>query len=397
MARIDSPRVFISYAWGTKEYQLKVLALATSLMNDGIDVLLDKWEVNAGNDMNNFMEKSVTDKTVTNVLILLDENYAKKADNRTGGVGTETQIISQQVYASVEQTKFIPVVLERDANGSICIPAYLKSRYYYDLSSEDTYDSEYKKIVRALFGIETYKKPERGVRPTWVDEQISVSPKTIIAYDSLKENNPEMVKEELFFTYLEDIKGKILRYASNTYEPKISLEEYLKVYDANRDIRKEFLLLIQRSVYCENRMCIIGDFFENVSNQLEEKSSIGYGLSKIFLHELFLYTITILLKRKKYSEIGYILGRTYFSTRPSLERTKGSSYTLFYSGMYQTNLDNAVKERDGKNYYSGTAQYWTSTIDADFCSKEELVSADLVCFNYSIYGNGFVGNMGDAG
>lgn len=61
MDTTKSPKVFISYSWGDQEHQMKVLALATSLVNDGINVLLDKWELSAGNDMNHFMEKSVND------------------------------------------------------------------------------------------------------------------------------------------------------------------------------------------------------------------------------------------------------------------------------------------------------------------------------------------------
>lgn len=67
-------------------------------MNDGIDVVLDQWSLKEGNDTYVFMEQSVTDSTITNVLILLDPNYEKKADTRDGGVGTETQIISPEVY-----------------------------------------------------------------------------------------------------------------------------------------------------------------------------------------------------------------------------------------------------------------------------------------------------------
>ena len=158
MERIDHPKVFISYAWGSEDYQMKVLAFATALCGDGIEVLLDKWQIAAGNDMNNFMEKSVNDPSVTNVLILLDENYAEKANKRTGGVGTETQIISQHVYASVEQTKFIPVVFERNAAGEVCKPTYLQSRLHFDLSREDSYNSEYQNLVRTLYGIEIYKE-----------------------------------------------------------------------------------------------------------------------------------------------------------------------------------------------------------------------------------------------
>ena len=77
-SKIEHPKVFISYAWGNEDYQDKVLAFATSLIQDGIDVVLDKWSLHEGNDTYAFMEKSVTDKTITNVLILLDQNYTKK-------------------------------------------------------------------------------------------------------------------------------------------------------------------------------------------------------------------------------------------------------------------------------------------------------------------------------
>lgn len=390
MERIDHPKAFISYAWGTSDYQMKVLAFATSLINDGVEVLLDKWEISAGNDMNNFMEKSVTDPTVTNVLILLDENYATKANSRSGGVGTETQIISQQVYSSVDQTKFIPIVFERNVNGEICKPAYLQSRFHYDLSKEETYDTEYQNLVRALFGIETYKKPEMGSKPSWVEDQITVSPKKVVAYDSLKENKPDVVIEELLFNYLEEIEKRIISYASLKYESNMQLSDYLKAYEANREIRKDYLLLLERASFCRNRTEILGDFFERVANQLEENSSTGFELSKVFIHELFLYTIAIALKKKSYTDVGYLLGRTYFPSRPTLERKSGRSYTLFYSGSHHTNLDNAVKKRDDKNYYSGTAHIWTETIDVDFCSKEDFIAADLVCYNYAIYGNGYL-------
>ena len=139
MDKVETPKVFISYAWGTKDYQSKVLSFASSLMMDGVDVILDKWQLEGGNDMNAFMEKCVKDPSVTNVLILLDKNYAEKADARAGGVGTETQIISQQVYASVDQNKFIPVVFERGVDGSVYKPIYLNGRFHYDLSEDTEY------------------------------------------------------------------------------------------------------------------------------------------------------------------------------------------------------------------------------------------------------------------
>ena len=47
---IEKPKVFISYAWGSQEYQNKVLSFARDLVGVGIDVLLDKWDLKEGND-----------------------------------------------------------------------------------------------------------------------------------------------------------------------------------------------------------------------------------------------------------------------------------------------------------------------------------------------------------
>lgn len=77
---IEHPKVFISYAWGSEDYRLKVRSFATDLMENGIDVLLDQWSLKEGNDTYAFMEQSVTDQTITNVLILLDPIYEKKSE-----------------------------------------------------------------------------------------------------------------------------------------------------------------------------------------------------------------------------------------------------------------------------------------------------------------------------
>ena len=74
----------------------------------------------------------VKDPDIKRVIIVSDAVYAAKADDRKGGVGTETQIISQEVYESVVQTKFIPLLRERDASGKGCLPIYLKSRKYIE-------------------------------------------------------------------------------------------------------------------------------------------------------------------------------------------------------------------------------------------------------------------------
>lgn len=88
------PRVFVSYSWTSDEHVEWVVALCEKLRADGVDIILDQWDLKEGHDKFHFMERMVTDPAVKKVLVISDEIYADKADGRRGGVGTETQRIS---------------------------------------------------------------------------------------------------------------------------------------------------------------------------------------------------------------------------------------------------------------------------------------------------------------
>ena len=148
------PKVFISYSWTTEVYKARVLDLAKRLRRSGVDVILDQWELKPGHDMYAFMEQSI--RAADKVLILCDKGYSSKADNRTGGVGAETQIITPDVYGKHKQEKFIPVIMEKPT----MVPSYLKSRYaVYFINDEE---EEYRNLCRAIFGINREKKPPLG-------------------------------------------------------------------------------------------------------------------------------------------------------------------------------------------------------------------------------------------
>ena len=138
------PKVFVSYSWTSDEHQRWVLDLATALRENGVDVILDKWDLREGHDAIAFMERMVTDESVEKVIIVLDRRYSEKANDRKGGVGTETQIITPQIYEKADQDKFVGVVSEVDADGKPFKPAYYASRIHIDLSNEDS---------RTLFGM----------------------------------------------------------------------------------------------------------------------------------------------------------------------------------------------------------------------------------------------------
>lgn len=131
---------------------------------------------------------------------------------------------------------------------------------------------------------------------------------------------------------------------------------------------------------------MIGDFFEEIQNLAMSTHGLLSEIKRVLVHEMFIYAIAIMVKRKDYKSAGYLLGKTYFDNQCNSPR----DYNFFYSASYHTNLDNCINRRDDKNYYSGTATYWIETLSEKVCSKNDFVLADLLCYNYSILGARYV-------
>lgn len=378
---IEHPKVFISYAWGSEDYRLKVRSFATDLMENGIDVLLDQWSLKEGNDTYAFMEQSVTDQTITNVLILLDPIYEKKANGRNGGVGTETQIISPEIYNKVKQEKFIPVIFERGENGEIPKPQYLKTMLHFDLSQEEKYDSEYQRLVKRLYGIEIVEKPELGKKPSWLEEKSIIPTKTRTRYECLKKQKSDNIKKDEFKNFLFIIKKKIVNFNKDELGDHISADEYIELYTDTKLYRDDFLHLLKYSLYVPEAYKIIASVMEEICVEIKGKSGYEGEVMRTLLHEIFIYVVAFYLKSKNSDAVSYILSKTYFVGRYGYNEDQ--SFNVFYDN--NENFDRAVSQKDGKKYYSGTASYWINNINVEVCNKNEFVFADIFCHNASIF------------
>lgn len=141
-------KVFISYSWTPEENKNKTLELAKKLDEAGIEVILDQTHLKFGYDKYVFMEKMVTDTSLDKVLIVCNKDYAEKANNRSGGVGDESMIITPEFYGKIEQTKFIPIVFEKDSQGNAYLPCYLKRIMYVDLSDDINYNKNFYSLLK---------------------------------------------------------------------------------------------------------------------------------------------------------------------------------------------------------------------------------------------------------
>jgi hypothetical protein len=159
-----SPKVFISYSHDSEEHKAWVLSLATQLVSNGVDVVLDQWDVDLGDDVTAYMERGLT--TADRVLIVCTENYVTKANTLKGGVGYERMIITAEVASNLETKKFIPVL--RGGSPDV-LPEFLGNRVYVDFRTDDAH---YDRLLRALLGIPNARPPigrspfERNLQPS---------------------------------------------------------------------------------------------------------------------------------------------------------------------------------------------------------------------------------------
>lgn len=154
---MNTPKVFISYAWESDTIKRWVKELATQLRTDGIDAKLDQWEVVPGDQMPHFMEKSVRGNDY--VLIICTPAYKSKSENRVGGVGYEGDIITAEVLQKSNHKKFIPIL--KLGNKDTSIPSWLQGKYYVDLSNEMHFESNYRDLTTTLLNIREVA-PELG-------------------------------------------------------------------------------------------------------------------------------------------------------------------------------------------------------------------------------------------
>ncbi len=316
------PKLFISYSWSSPEHEQFVINLATELRESGVDVILDKWDLKEGQDAIKFMEMMVNDPDVNKVAIISDEKYAKKADGRDGGVGTETQIISKEVYENQDQNKFVAIVVQKDDAGRPCLPTYYKSRIYIDLSEIDTYSENFEQLLRWIFDKPLHVKPELGKRPLFLKEEnsISLGTSTIFRRSLNALRNGKSYASGALDEYLDTFAKNLERFRIEKYEgePDDVIVQNIEEFLPYRQELIQIIDAIGRYATTEEIIEKIHGFFENLLKYLYKSPNAELQDNKIsdnfkfIIHELFLYVIAILIKHERFSQTNDLLEKKYY-------------------------------------------------------------------------------------
>jgi hypothetical protein len=167
---VDSnrPSVFISYAWESEELKRWVLEFAKHLRSKGVDVTLDQWHLGLGDNRFQFMERSVTRSEF--VLVICTPTYAERSEERSGGVGYESNIITSRIAEKAGKQKFIPVL--RSGEWPTSVPAWLKFAVGCDLSGKPYRPNQFQQLLKTLHRKNT-SAPALGPVPVFEEEEAS--------------------------------------------------------------------------------------------------------------------------------------------------------------------------------------------------------------------------------
>ena len=321
---MEHPKLFISYSWTNTDHINWVVNLATELTESGVDVILDKWCLREGHDTNEFMENMVNDPDIKKVILICDKVYAEKANKRSGGVGTEAQIISSKIYEKHDQEKFVAIVKERDEQGEAYLPTYYGSRIYIDFSDQDKESSNFEELLRWIYDKPLFKKPEIGNKPAFLeDENISLSLGTSVhfrrAIDALRNNKQycEAAVKEYLTVLSKRMENLRIENTEGEFDDKV-LESITQFIPYRNETIELFLTLANYRDTDESRRTL-HRFFESVLHYFRKPDNISryrewdFDNFKFIIHELFLYAIASLIKHERFESASYLMKYEYYN------------------------------------------------------------------------------------
>lgn len=391
---IKHPVVFLSYARTNSEHVENIVDFASKLRTHGIDAKMDEWDLKAGNDIYYFMENNIKRES-DKVLLILNKEFVEKANDRKSGVGTETQLLSKEVYDDVEQERIIPIVWECDEKGDPYLPTFLETRFYIDLSSDEKFGENYEKLLRILYDKPKNPKEELGPMPKWLDDTNKHYPKTnelVKRFSYSVEHKPNKINpimEDFYDEYYQYLKTFPLEFDSNDTETIVkeiykNLEEYQQLKNDFEDFTD---ILTKKGKYHDVDYGTLVEFLTKVHsltfNSRNKETINTYDIYKFefILRELFLYLIAYGLKNKNYKMIAHLLHSPYYLTDEYNQENGTQHYVeLDIRGHRDIGdyMDYYYKNIDGKAYASPLGQLLISRLPNNL-NSEYLIDADLLC------------------
>lgn len=307
---LKKPKLFISYSWTSSAHVDWVLQLATDLRRHGVDAIIDQWHLKEGQDAHAFMEQMIRKDEIEKVILICDEKYIDRANLREGGVGIESQIITNSIYGDIEQTKFVPVALASDDEGQALLPNFLTSRIYIDFRDSDMYAENLIKLMRWAFDMPLHALPELGERPKFLEDQIKFQSITLNRNHGKISGNSENSRS--LIAILREAREKYCDFTLDLSGQSDGDQKVVDSIEALPPLISQILVSVRDE--CEKNelgdiaLDSIVQFFEKLlSNFRKGNTNWGADVTKFFAEFMYVAIVALMLRTRRFSTLGKFL------------------------------------------------------------------------------------------
>ena len=341
------------------------------------------------------MEQMVANNEIQKVLIICDKKYSEKSDKRTGGAGTEAQIISRKIYEQTDEGKFVVAAFEiNEETGKPYLPVYYGSRKYIDFTESNKYATKFEELIRWIFNKPLYVKPQLGRVPDYI---LSDGKKTLATTATFKRakalmsegrsNAPGAVRE-----YLSRFSSNLARFQLPSY--KNGDNYYHQVIESINEFapyRDEWLEILHS--VCNNSILVdlMNDyirFFEDIHKYILHRNGISYLYQqeeenmKFIEYELMLCFVALLLKKECFNEVSNILNGTFYNKYSTSDYDATYTYREFNHFLYSLYYHN---EQSSTRYHSLQAKIFKDRMEScAHLEMSDICQADFVCWLFHI-------------
>ena len=386
------PRVFISYSWTSQEHQERVKGWADRLIADGVEVVFDLYDLREGSDKYAYMEQMVTDTLVTHVLVFSDQEYARKADDRSEGVGVESQIISENVYNRVEQSKFIPIICDRDEGGEAALPVFIKSRIWIDFSTEQAVNTSWEQLIRLLYGRPRHVKPQMGSRPKYLDEDVDGDTGMIRArFASMsaamvaRRGDVALQRADFLDACIVYVDSLRIRQTPDEGNFGAKVMEDCRRLMAVRDGIIDWVNLDSGFTESEEFSSVLIELLERLlvmksrPPEVRSYNDDWFGAQSVFVYETFLYIVAALLRAGEHRVLHDLFRAHYI--KPETERYGDQNFARFDAFRGESiALKQALTTDDGTQYLSPAAELIKRQATRNDIRFSAIMESELLVF-----------------
>lgn len=152
-------KVFVSYKWEDEAHNAWVEQFSADLRSNGIDALLDRWEVRYGDSFTDYMTSAITNSdAVLFIMTPMSVEAAEAPSGKGGALKFEVQLATAKRIAG-ENFRLIGVLRKGDK-----IAAHVRDFRYVDFRDDQKYYEALISLVNDLLGLGS--KPPIGGPPT---------------------------------------------------------------------------------------------------------------------------------------------------------------------------------------------------------------------------------------